>query len=389
MKQNHDLIALLALDDRGRKMCPNRSRFANTPTILRQVDMALALGCKTLILLVADPSDSDALATQHLAEANEMRFHLLTRPQQLPNLLTDRSELVLIAPGVMAGDAVVLEEMLGSEGLLAIPAESPDGQGLERLDLHSAWGGALRMPVELVVQIEMLGNECELLSALPRIARSSGVTERPIPDEILQSRRWTMDGTKADEPATAPVWRDIRNSIVAPLASIFAEKNWPVFIPAAAALLLIVISAIAVWFELLAIAVAVLAVSMLTMLLQVLISAQAEPLRLTGSAAPLWAGFAPMLPEIVAAFVTGMALSQKASFVPSAYAAAALLGAGWLSRRTVTAEYNGLTSGPLAWLVIACFGAVGHWWAGVALLTAFAFGAIALELRGLRRITTS
>ena len=93
--------------------------------------------------------------------------------------------------------------------------------------------------------------------------------------------------------------------------------------------------------------------------------------------------------RIVAAFVTGMALSQKASLVPSAYAAAALLGAGWLSRRTAPAGYNGLTSGPLAWLVIACFGAVGHWWAGVALLTAFAFGAIALELRGLRRITTS
>ncbi|WP_379546664.1 hypothetical protein ACFCW2_11970 [Qipengyuania sp. DSG2-2] len=390
MEPGRDVIALLALDDQGTVPCVNRARFASTPLIVRQVDLALALGCKSLILLARSPSDHDALAAQHLAEAQGMRFHLLTRPQQLPSLVGEDAELVLLAPGVLTSDARLLEDLLGTQGLATVPAESDAAKGLERLDLHTAWGGALRMPGALAAQIEPLGADCELLSALPRIARSAGVAERPLPETAIESGAWLMGQSETGVlPSANSPGKEVSDPVVQPSAQALARKNWPDTVPLAAASVLVLAAMIILWFERSAIAIAVLALAMLACSVAQLLRQLEDPLRLSGGAHSKWAGMVALLPEAAAAGALGLALAHESDAVPAIFGAATALGASWLSRRTRVSDLEGLTSGAFLWLGIAALGAIGLWWLATGLATAAALGAIALELRRLRRITRS
>ena len=204
------LVALLALDDRDGSLCVNRRRYAGTPAILRQVDMAAALGAQEIVLLAEGPGDPDVLATQHLAERIGLRFSLVARPSRLPQTVGNADEIVLLAPGAAAADGEALQRLLGGTAMLTVPAESREAAGLERLDRHSSWAGGLRMPGQLVDRLDALGDDCEPLSALPRIARSAGIPTLPIGTQSGDASGWatasvdTVDhAPRTGEPQTA------------------------------------------------------------------------------------------------------------------------------------------------------------------------------------------
>ena len=379
------LTALLALDDRDGAPCANRALYASTPAILRQLDMAVALGCDAVAVLAASPGDPDVLATQHLAERAGLAFTLVMRTSRLSGAIRGGGDLLLLAPGAGTADAETLHTLLARPTLLTLDADGQRADGLERLDLHTAWAGALRMPASLVAQLDPLGDDCEPLSALPRIARSAGIPPRAIDDAEVEKDQWRIGGgSAAPGPGT-----DEPHSLLARLAMLGARflgsRNWPVAVPIGAAVAGMLAAAVLVWLGHFAwsILASVGAIAMFAIARE--LAKLAEPLRLSGAPELARMAVLPRLPDLLVALAIGSAIAAHNPLVSAIYSALFTLLSVWLA--AIDAEARPRFEAWLVWLGIAALGAVGLWWPAVYLATGLGLAAVARALWAARRIT--
>lgn len=387
MGQGRKLFTLLALNDSGEEPCVNRTRFAETPVLLRQVDMAIALGSDGVLLFAQNASDDDALAAQHLAENNGLTFRLLTRPSQLMAAVPCEADLVVVTPGALVRDLETLQGLAGEQSIAMLPADHEQASGLERLDLHHAWGGIMRIPGRLISQLEILGEDCEPFSALPRLARSSGIAERPVPVGKLEDGSWRI--SPRGEVRNSGLGRASaeRMPLLDKAAHGFASRNLPWHLPFGVMAVSILLAIAALAMERPAVAILLAAAAMLAAAFGRKIRDLAEPLQLSALKRKDWRDLASPLPEMLAAFSLAIGLAASESVLAAGFAAVVTLMLTWIGREFASRRVLPLLQAPVIWALAGICGVLDAWWGGAILPSALSFMVIMLYLRGSRRIT--
>jgi len=179
--------------------------FAGRSIALRQLDLALALGCERIICL-ADHLHQPLLPLQHRCEAAGATFHVVTGPRPLVALLRATDELLVLAEGLLPLENSAFEQLSKHSGVLVLPAETGIPAGFERVDLNHAWAGALSMPGRLVERLAELPPDCDVVGSLLRIALQSRVPEVPLPDAVLAEGRWPLVVRREQVAALEPLW---------------------------------------------------------------------------------------------------------------------------------------------------------------------------------------
>lgn len=179
--------------------------FAGRSIARRQLDLALALGCERVICL-ADYLHQPMLALQHHCEAAGARFHTISGAQALMGLVKSTDELVVLTDGLLPLASDGLESLANGNCVLVFPSETGIPAGFERVDLNSAWAGALVMPGRLVERLGELPTDCDAVAALLRIALQARVPEVALPDALLSDGRWSIVTSPAQAALVEPVW---------------------------------------------------------------------------------------------------------------------------------------------------------------------------------------
>lgn len=179
--------------------------FAGRSIALRQLDLALALGCERIICL-ADHLHQPLLPLQHRCEAAGARFHVVTGPRPLVALLRATDELLVLAEGLLPLEKSAFEQLSKHGGVLVLPAETGIPAGFERVDINHAWAGALSMPGRLVERLAELPPDCDVVGSLLRVALQSRVQEIQLPDAVLAEGRWPLVMRREQAAALEPSW---------------------------------------------------------------------------------------------------------------------------------------------------------------------------------------
>jgi hypothetical protein len=164
----------------------------------RQLAAALALECGKVICLAPGMS-AQALELQHAAEATKAAFVMVTSRAALVGRITADDEVIVFADGLLC-DAELAREALGpGPGVLVLPIETGIAAGFERIDLNHASAGLMRIPGRLVERLLDLPSDCDVASALTRIALQAGVPMRGLPGGSRESGGWLL--VRNDEEA--------------------------------------------------------------------------------------------------------------------------------------------------------------------------------------------
>lgn len=151
-----------------------------------------------------------------------MRFNIVSDGHRLSGLLSDGDELIVITEGLVA-DAVNVSMLL--EGahpvVLSLPDDGAVAEGFERLDIDNAAAGLMRIPGSLVERLNDLPQDCDIVSALTRIALQSGAQMRQVPQDQRQPGCWNMVRTESEALAIEKEW--LRSRIAA--QSLASEVN--------------------------------------------------------------------------------------------------------------------------------------------------------------------
>lgn len=207
-------------------MSANRRVVGGASILERQIDVALALGCRR-ILLATPEQDGLAIRAQRLAEAGGAQFRLVQRGRQLLGSLRQQDELVVLAEGLLPGDKPALELLRSGPVVLTLPGAEGAAGGFERLDRDQCWAGGLVLPGRLLERLEELGDDIDPASALLRAARAARIAQRAVPEEWLATGRWTLAPVRAprgEEVQSAVAIPLLRAKILRPLAARLVER---------------------------------------------------------------------------------------------------------------------------------------------------------------------
>lgn len=250
-----------------------------------QLALALALGCQKIVALARSLSPG-MLALQHEAERAGARFHAISGIRQFAGLVTADDELVVLADGLLADEMIAADLLKDRAAVLVQPVEAGLAAGFERIDLNHATAGAMRIPGRAVERLNELPADCDVVSALTRIALQSGVPQRALPDNVLSRGAWRLVRSDAEAQLIEGDWVAARlagsgaETPTAFLARPFVRQFGPALLNAAngalslhvAAGLCLMLAAVAGWFAIPALGFALIA-------LGIFVSAAANMLR--------------------------------------------------------------------------------------------------------------
>jgi len=208
-------IALITIADSPAGDGAGGALVAGRPVALRQLEFALALGCGKVICL-GHGAAPEAIALRHAAERGGAQFQVVRGVRDLPAAVRGDDALLVLAHGLLPESRSAFELLKEGQGVLVLPADAGWSAGFERLDLTSAWGGAMVMPGRLVDRLDQLPEDAEPVAGLLRIARQAGVPERPLPESELSERRWQIVRTAEAAAALEPAWLRRRLPAVSP-----------------------------------------------------------------------------------------------------------------------------------------------------------------------------
>jgi hypothetical protein len=186
-----------------------------------QLDFALALGCDKVILF-GHGATPQAFALRHAAEAAGVQVQLVRGVRDLPAAVRGDDHLLVLAQGLLPDSTRAFELLRNGDGVLVLPAEAGWGAGFERLDLATAWGGAMVLPGRAVATLDELPEDAEPIAGLLRIGRQAGVVERPLPESELAEGRWQIVRGAEAARAAEPAWVQRR----LPPAPAFRPTAW-------------------------------------------------------------------------------------------------------------------------------------------------------------------
>jgi hypothetical protein len=170
-----------------------------------QLGLALAMDCQRIVCLARDVAP-ELLALQHQAEGAGARFHILSSARALAGLVTANDDLLVLSDGLLAdpGEARMLLEP--GHAVLVQPIETGLAAGFERIDINHAAAGAFRVPGRLVEQLVELPPDCDVPSALTRIALQAGVPMQQVPAPAREGVRWRLIRDEAEAHAIEIDW---------------------------------------------------------------------------------------------------------------------------------------------------------------------------------------
>ncbi|MEO6092624.1 MAG: hypothetical protein ABIT04_00675 [Novosphingobium sp.] len=170
-----------------------------------QLDLALALECRRLICL-ARHAGAEHVALKRLAQAAGAQFNVVSGARGLAALVGADDELVVLGDGLLVEPRAAIELLEAGPGVLVQPSAIAVTEGFERIDLHRASGGAMRIPARLVERLVDLPADYDLPSALMRIALQEGVPMREIPEAARQGPRWRLVRDDSEAQAVESAW---------------------------------------------------------------------------------------------------------------------------------------------------------------------------------------
>lgn len=185
-------------------------RVAGASVAQHQLGLALALDCQRVICLARGMS-TELAAVQHAAEDAGLQFYVATGARQLSGLVTANDELLVVSDGIFVEPAKVAPLLDGRTPLvLTLPVEGALTAGFERIDLNRAAAGLARVPGHLVETLHELPPDCDVPSALTRIALQSGVGMREIPSAARIGTGWRLIRNEAEAYAIEAEWLNER-----------------------------------------------------------------------------------------------------------------------------------------------------------------------------------
>lgn len=170
-----------------------------------QLTLALACKCERIVCL-ARALDPELVAMQHAAEEAGARFHVIPGARALVGLVTAGDEVFLVADGLLAAPERAAELLEQGPAVLVQPIETGLPQGFERIDLNHAAAGAMRIPGRLVERLADLPADCDVASALQRIALQGGVSQTMLPATLRDEGAWRLVRNETDAQAAESEW---------------------------------------------------------------------------------------------------------------------------------------------------------------------------------------
>ena len=204
---------------------PAFRRFAGKSVLAHQLDCAAHLGCERVLCLAAMLGPDLGAAKAH-AEHLGLRFDVVDSPLRLQALVAAQDEVVLIADGILPDQAVLIENLSGGSAVLAFPEEPALEQGFERLDATRAWSGALRTRGDTVARLADLPPDCDIASALLRLALQTGARVVELDPAPLSEGTWQrrVDRQSAQAKEWRWVMRQVRPASFAAPGRALAER---------------------------------------------------------------------------------------------------------------------------------------------------------------------
>lgn len=202
-------IALLAMTEpagAGQPFPRAFLRVAGASVAQHQLGMALALECQRVICMARGTSP-ELIALQHDAELAGLQFTIATGPGQLAGLVTAGDELIVISEGLFADSAQAVALLDGRAPVVLVqPVEGALVAGFERIDINRASAGLMRLPGQMLERLHELPADCDVISALTRIALQTGVTMREVSATARAGSGWRMIRSEAEAYALEDEW---------------------------------------------------------------------------------------------------------------------------------------------------------------------------------------
>ncbi|MBV1918936.1 MAG: hypothetical protein KUG65_12870 [Sphingomonadaceae bacterium] len=180
-------------------------RIGGKPIVHHQLEIALSFGCERVICMVKS-LDSEVIAMQHMTEDAGSLFHTASTPQELSGLVAANDELIVFSEGLLADPERARQMLEMGMGVFVQPVETGLAAGFERLDINHASAGLLRISGHLIEGLVQLAPDCEVPSALTRIALQAGVAMREVPAEARSGMRWQVIRSETDASAIEHDW---------------------------------------------------------------------------------------------------------------------------------------------------------------------------------------
>lgn len=171
----------------------------------QQAALALQLECERVICIASGLSPP-LIEVQHQIEAGGAQFHLVGQPRALLGLVSAVDEIVVLSDGLFASPGAAVDLLEEGQAILVQPIEQGLAAGFERIDLNHASGGIMRLPGRLVERMAELPHDCDVASALLRIALQAGIRQKSIPTPGQNGVFWTLVRSEEEAHALEPLW---------------------------------------------------------------------------------------------------------------------------------------------------------------------------------------
>lgn len=196
----------------------------------RQLELALAMGSQRVICLVSE-AVPELVDLMRQAEAGAAAFHVADGPEALMKLIAAEDELLVFSDGLLIEPEKAIPLLTGEDAVLVQPIEAALPLGFERIDLTRGGVGAIRIPGRLVERLDELPSDCDVPSALTRIALQERIPMREIPIEARGGVGWRLVRTPAEAQALEDAWvtLSLGDSRAANLSEAIARKGLAAF----------------------------------------------------------------------------------------------------------------------------------------------------------------
>ncbi|WP_423142487.1 hypothetical protein ACOYW6_03805 [Parablastomonas sp. CN1-191] len=179
--------------------------IAGASVARQQVALALALGCERILVLAA-PGLPGIDALEQAAVRGGAKLSPVSGAHGVVGGVTAADEVIVLADGLFASTGEAAQMLGGGAVVLTQPIEQGLAAGFERIDLNNAAAGAMRIPGRLVERLAELPADCDVTSALQRIALQAGVPQHPIPTPGSNGLFWTLVRSEDEAHALEPQW---------------------------------------------------------------------------------------------------------------------------------------------------------------------------------------
>lgn len=170
-----------------------------------QLSLALTIDCQRIVC-IAPGMSPELLQLQHDSERAGARFNIVTGAHGLAALVTANDDVLLIGDGLLAPIDAATGLLESSHAVLVQPIESGLALGFERIDLNYASAGLMRVPGRLLERLNELPADCDVESALTRIALQAGVAQRQVPADARDGLRWRLVSNEGEAHAAEASW---------------------------------------------------------------------------------------------------------------------------------------------------------------------------------------